>query len=97
MQAQKKSIKLNILLPRQLLGKLLKGVNLYVDKNKILQIMKHVISNAIKYTPNYMGNITVSVFITNKYNIEENISAGMDDNYLEISITDNGCGMTQVD
>ncbi|MCX5700521.1 MAG: PAS domain S-box protein [Candidatus Omnitrophica bacterium] len=56
--------------------------NIYVDPDKIIQILSNLISNAIKFTPEN-GKITVQVS-SNK-------------NEVEISVSDNGVGISAVD
>lgn len=54
----------------------------FVDKAKIKQVVLNILSNAIKYTPEF-GTVDISVDIV--------------DNIVDISITDNGLGIPEED
>ncbi|QQL49623.1 GAF domain-containing sensor histidine kinase [Mucilaginibacter ginkgonis] len=60
------------------------GQNIPFSKNKLLQIIGNIISNAMKFTPEN-GRITVDLSMV----------TAADQNTLLISITDNGVGMSQ--
>lgn len=59
---------------------------LYIDENKMQKVMSNLLSNALKYTPSG-GVIGIIVNIAQKNNQE----------YLKISVTDTGCGISEKD
>jgi len=74
LKAAKKGLELIVRLPE-------KEVNIYVDKDKIFQVLANLIGNAVKFTEK--GSIEISV-------VEE-------ENYIEIAVTDTGRGINKDD
>ena len=77
-QALAKKVRFQILLQDEQHG-------ISVPKNKLLQIVGNLISNAIKFTPE-QGNMTLNL---NHFTKEER-------SFLEISVTDTGLGMNEL-
>lgn len=77
-QALAKKVRFQILLQDEQQG-------ISVPKNKLLQIVGNLISNAIKFTPE-QGNVTLNL---NHFIKEER-------SFLEISVTDTGLGMNEL-
>lgn len=55
----------------------------FADKNMLLTVFRNLISNSIKFTPEY-GKIEISA---------ENIASSSMNNFIEISVIDNGVGI----
>jgi signal transduction histidine kinase len=62
-------------------NKINKNMFVYGDKLRIIELFKNLFTNAVKYTPDTGGKIT--------------IDAKNENNFIQISIKDNGIGMTE--
>lgn len=73
-RAEKKNISVTTELPDE--------INVFADRNMVDFIVRNILSNAIKFTPNN-GKVKISAF--------------QNDNYVEIAIADNGIGIPKED
>ena len=74
LKAKKKGLELIVRLPE-------KEVNIYVDKDKIFQVLTNLIGNAVKFTEK--GSVEVSVV--------------QEENYTEVAVVDTGRGISKGD
>ncbi len=74
LKTEKKGLKLIVRLPE-------KEVNIYVDRDKIFQVLTNLIGNALKFTEK--GSVEVSVV--------------QEENYIEVAVADTGRGMSKGD
>lgn len=74
LKAKKKGLGVRVRLPER-------GISIYVDKDKIFQVLTNLIGNAVKFTEK--GSVEVS--------------AVQEENYVEVSVVDTGRGMNKED
>ena len=73
---------------------LLDGVYIEADRYKLSQVIRNLVSNAIKFTPEG-GTISVNATITHdSYSVVDHISTVK--RSLRIQVSDSGCGIAKV-
>ncbi len=78
------------------MGQLLKSTLIYVDKNRLIQVFRNIISNAMKFTP-IGGNVTITAsHITAHAIVNAESCKSHLQNFLRIQVKDTGAGISQV-
>ena len=94
-KARQKTITFNYPLEGSPEHTLLYDTMLYVDANRLVQVLRNLISNALKFSPRG-GTVLVSAEMVEDAIVDENGMQGMKQMLLRISVKDNGCGLSEV-
>lgn len=68
--------------------------NLYIDDNRIKQVLLNLLSNSIKFTSE--GQIVLNIELANQDNLKKN-TFDINTLFIKFSITDTGCGIRRDD
>ena len=64
----------------------MRGVNINIDETRMAQVMRNLLSNALKFTPS-SGSVTIEAKVTDE---------GEGSRFLTISVIDTGAGISAV-